>query len=128
MHTLAITIRRYVDGSQPGWVECDFRDAWGREHLFREKIPIVSTESLDDPSPYPRPGIIACEIVTRWRDERGRDLLKISTERPWGCESTEGTTCFDVLPEQLGTEPDGPANGSQPFRSETNRTPPAAGS
>ena len=27
-----------------------------------------------------------------------------------------------------GSEPDGPANGSQPFREETNRTSPAAGS
>jgi hypothetical protein len=32
------------------------------------------------------------------------------------------------LTEKPGTEPSGPANGSQPVRSETNRTPPAAGS
>jgi hypothetical protein len=32
------------------------------------------------------------------------------------------------LTEKPGTEPSGPANGSQPIRSETNSTPPAAGS
>ena len=104
MHTIAVTILRYVDNSQPGWVECVFRDAWGRQHVFREKVPVVSTESLDAASAYPQPGIIACEIKKRWQDEKARDLVTISTERPWGCESIDGATGFDVVTEQLCNE------------------------
>jgi hypothetical protein len=116
MHNLLVTIRRYIDDSQPGWVECNFRDAWGHEHRFREKVPVVSVESLDASSTYPRPGIIACEITVRWKDESGRDLFKISTEKPWGCESIDGATSFDVLPDQLTTEPDGAADAAPPHR------------
>src|SRR5882724_11066472 len=111
MNTITVSILRYVDDAQPGWVECSFRDAWGREHLFREKVPVVSTADLDAASTYPQLGVIACEIIERWRDEKQRDLIKVSTDKPWGCESRDGTTCFDVLPRQLNTEPDASPNG-----------------
>lgn len=39
-----------------------------------------------------------------------------------------GFTDLQVLPMKTKVEPDGPANGSQPIRSETNRTSSAAGS
>src|SRR3954470_6959617 len=128
MNTLTVTILRWVDDWQPGWVECALNDARGRTHLFREKAPAVSAEDLSSATAYPRTGIFACEILSRRVDEGGREIVTISTEKPWGCESTEGAAVFEVLAEQLSTEPDGSANRSQPVRPETNRPPPAAGS
>ena len=82
-----------------------FRDAHGREHRIREKVPVISTEDLDATSSYPRPGVIACEIISQRRDANGSEIVTITTERPWNCESTTGETEFDVLPEQLNAEP-----------------------
>jgi hypothetical protein len=101
MANLSVTILRYLDDAYPGWVECAFRDAFGREHLFREKLPIVTNESLDADSGYPRPGTIACENVDQWKDDKARVIVRIDTDKPWGCESIEGVTIFDVLPEQI---------------------------
>ncbi len=105
MNMLAVTILRWVEDSQPGWVECALADARGRTHLFREKSPVVSTEALNSTTAYPRSGGIAWEILSCRVDEHGRKILTVSTEKPWGCESTEGITVFEVLAEQLITEP-----------------------
>ena len=107
MHKLAITILGRVDDSQPGWVECVLTDASGHTHIFREKAPVVSSEALGAATAYPHAGCIACEILSRRPDERGRELVTVSTEKPWGCESTDGTTVFEVFHAQLTTEPDG---------------------
>jgi hypothetical protein len=128
MNTLAVTIVRWVDDWQPGWVECFLTDACERKHVFREKAPVVSGESLDAATAYPRPGSIACEILSRRVDDRGRRVVTVTTAKPWGCESTEGTTTFEVLQKQLCTEPDGAANRSHPAGSEANRPSSAAGS
>lgn len=103
MHMLSVRILRFIDDSQPGWVERALRDAWGHNHLFREKAPVVSNANLDASTDYPQPGVIACEIIENWRDDAARVLIKIRTDKPWGCQSTDGVTCFDVLPEQLTT-------------------------
>ena len=96
-----VQISRYTDDSNPGWVECRMTDAWGTEWLFEEKVSSVSVEDLDQRSDYPQPGIIACEIVKRWRDEDDREIATIDTEKPWGLESSDGTTRFDVPADQL---------------------------
>lgn len=100
MRGVAIEICRYVDDSQPGWVECCLTDASGREWRFVERVPIVTTEDLHARSCYPRPGIIACEMVER-RWEQGREVVTIDTNLPWHVEATTGETRFDVRPEQL---------------------------
>ncbi len=73
-----------------------------------EKAPIISTDDLRSTSSYPQPGAIACEVEEKWQDAAGRSLVRVSTERPWGVESTAGTTCFTVLLAQLvlGNGPD----------------------
>lgn len=76
-------------------------DAWGTEWSFEEKIPVVSTDELHERSEYPQPGIIACEIVKLWRDEHDREIATIDSEKPWGVESSDGQTQFDVLATQL---------------------------
>ena len=95
-----IEITRFIDDSFPGFVECRLIDAWGNQHLFIEKVPIVTSESLDGSNSYPQSGIIACRIVDR-RDVDGHEILKIETETPWHIESTTGETSFNVGRNQL---------------------------
>jgi hypothetical protein len=101
MAYLAVQIARFVDDHQPGWVACEFVDAGGRSHSIIEKVPVLGSEDLDAASVYPRPGRVGCEIVNRWRDTDGRELVRITTVRPWCIESTEGLSEFVVLAEQL---------------------------
>jgi hypothetical protein len=103
MIAVPIKIVRFADESQPGWVECELSDATGRCHAFLEKIPVVTSEELWCDSPYPREGVIACEVVSTWTDEEGRALAKIDTSRPWAIESREGATQFVVRSEVLRT-------------------------
>lgn len=101
MPALAVQIRRFVDDSQPGWVECVLADAHGHEHLFVEKVPVVSAARLDANTRYPQPGLIACTLVGQRTGDDGRELLTVDTQAPWGIESTQGRSQFEVLPRQL---------------------------
>jgi hypothetical protein len=98
---LDVLICRFVDDDQPGWVECRFTDAHGREWSIVEKVPVVCAEDLDARSPYPRPGIVGCRVVERRRDAAGRELALIDTEWPWSIAATSGETRFEVASEQL---------------------------
>jgi hypothetical protein len=93
-------IRRYVSDDQPGWVECALTDAHGKDWVFVEKVPVITAEPLDARSTYPRPVVLACEVVER-RQDGGREVVVVDTERPWGIAATTGETRFEVRPEQL---------------------------
>jgi hypothetical protein len=96
-----VEISRYVDRSQPGWVECRLVDASGHEHVFVEKVPVVTRDSLDATSSYPQSGIIACIVLGRSKRSDGRLLVHIDTQTPWGVESTAGKSQFDAFAGQL---------------------------
>jgi hypothetical protein len=100
---LTVQIVRFVDDHQPGWVECEFVDAGGRKHAFVDKVPGFSRDSLDETSAYPQPGGVACEVLAQWPDSLGRQLVRITTARPFHIESTEGQSEFVVLAAQLST-------------------------
>jgi hypothetical protein len=95
-----IEVNRFVEDGQPAIVECVLVDGYGKEHIFIEKVPIVTTKDLDASSLYPQAGIIACQIVECKRVGDGA-LIRIETESPWHIQSIAGQSCFDVLPEQL---------------------------
>ena len=95
-----VEIIRFVDASQPGFVELKLIDASGQEHFFIEKVPVVTLENLDADSSYPRRGVIACCIVEK-KPVDNREVFRVNTEAPWGIESTTGETEFDVFPRQL---------------------------
>jgi hypothetical protein len=98
---LTVQIVRFVDHEpQPGLVACEFLDSEQRRHVIIDKCLIFSASLLDDGSAYPQPGCVPCEVIARWRDARGRDLIRVRTGRG-GIESTEGLSEFVVLPEQL---------------------------
>lgn len=101
MRTLSIHIVRFVNESQPGWLECEFLDANGRKHTLIDKVPVFLCEDLDRSSQYPRPGTVRCEVISQWRDNDGRELARISTARPDGVDSTEGLSEFVVFCNQL---------------------------
>src|SRR5215467_6732450 len=97
-----VTILRYIsDDPQPGIVECQLEDANGRRWSFVEKTAIVSAERLDAQSTYPQVGVIAGEVIRHSHNADGREAIEIDTERPWGIESVEGATRFEILPESL---------------------------
>jgi len=51
---------------------------------------------------YPQPGFIACEVIARWQDGEGRQLVRITTAKPFGVDSDKGITEFVVLSEKVG--------------------------
>ena len=97
MTGIKVSIVRYIsDDPQPGIVECQFQDAYGRRWSFVEKTLVVSLEQLDAHSIFPQPGVTDCKIVQRFPDAAGRDVIRVNT-----VESVEGVTQFDILPELL---------------------------
>ncbi len=101
MPCVRITITRFVNDSFPGFVEGQLTDAHGRMWTFVDKGPVLTNDYLDANSPYPLPGVIACEVVTTRREPDGREVVTIDTERPWHVETAAGETRFDVRPDQL---------------------------
>src|SRR5262249_37063145 len=96
-----VEISRYVDASFPGWVECILVDALGFEHMFVEKVAVVTKVHLDAGISYPQPGVIACVVLERSERDDGRQLVHIDMQKPWGVESTAGRSRFEIFPEQL---------------------------
>jgi hypothetical protein len=97
MKELRVSITRFVDEAQPGWVECTFTDVHGKTWTVKEKVPIVTKASLTAQSHYPQPGVITCQIVVTWLDVTGREVVTIETQTT----ATTGETSFDVLAAQL---------------------------
>jgi hypothetical protein len=76
-------------------------DAAGDEHLFVDKVPMVTLANLHEASLFPQPGFIACTIIERYNRDDGRQVVHIDTHRPWSIESTVGRSKFEVFAEQL---------------------------
>ena len=101
MPRIPVEIVRFVDEHYPGFVECHLQDAHGHVHVFVEKVPIVTTESLRLNSSYPRPGAVECTVEEEYHDHAGRPLVAVSTELPWHVESSTGQTRFELLASQV---------------------------
>src|SRR5262245_41451805 len=104
MLAVRVNISRYVDESFPGWVECRLVDAFGYDHVFVEKVPVVIKGHLDAASSYPQFGVIAFVVLWISQSDDGRRLVHIDTQTPWGVESLAGRSRFDVFPEELVAE------------------------
>jgi hypothetical protein len=98
---LPLTIEGFINDDFPGFVECVLVDSDDCSHRFLEKAPVVSSANLLLDSAFPQPGYIACVVEDEWTDERGRQLIRVSTTNPWGIESTTGDTTFTVLNDQI---------------------------
>lgn len=82
-------------------VACEFVDAENRRHTLIDKVPMFSTDALDDNSTYPRRGGVRCTVLGRWTDDQGRELLRISAAEPDAVESTEELREFVVSKHQV---------------------------
>jgi hypothetical protein len=82
-------------------VECWLEDVHGRRWKFNEKAPVVSAKDLWTDTEYPQPGLIACTVLRRAANASRRYVATIDTGSPWGIESVEGCTVFEVFAEQL---------------------------
>ena len=96
-----VNISRYADDSFPGWVECRLVDARGHEHVFVEKVPVITTRNLHAASSYPQPGVIACVVLGSSERHDGLQLVHIDVQTPWGVESLARESRFEILQEQL---------------------------
>jgi hypothetical protein len=56
MPSIQVSIIRFVDEHQPGFVEAEFADANGNLHTLVDKVPVFSLEDLWSDSVYPQPG------------------------------------------------------------------------
>jgi len=65
---------------------------------LRDRVPIFTDEMLDADSEHPTTGKIPCEVLERFQDATGRELVRVSTEKPFGIDSAEGLSEFIVLP------------------------------
>lgn len=102
MDAVSVTIRRVVDDSFPGFVECVLVDADGHGHRFVDKAPVLGGPSdLSVDNVFPQPGHIACVVQEEWTDESERKRVRVDTVEPWGIASTAGETCFTVFHDQL---------------------------
>ncbi len=101
MFAINVMLMRWVSDDQPGIVECQLIDRFGKVWRFIEKLPVVSTQPLCGADSYPQPGIVACQVIERGRDVSGREVAEIDTGTPWGVETIEGTTRFHVFMDQL---------------------------
>ena len=87
---------RYCDNHQPGWVECVLPSVDGALHYFVEKVPVVTTDELDETTQFPQPVVLACEILSR---DDGQ--ITIDTARPCDIQSTLGSYRFTVSRERI---------------------------
>jgi hypothetical protein len=76
-------------------------DAWGNNHTFNEKIPIVTTQDIDITNRFPQDGLIRCELLREWTDDFGRRIITVSTEKSDNVESVNEVSQFDLLFDQV---------------------------
>jgi hypothetical protein len=101
MPEFEVKIVRMADDSFPGFVECRFADASGREHTIIEKVPVVSAADVDAQSSLPLAGRVACEVEFERRDATDRRLLRVNTSRPYSIESICGENVFELVAERV---------------------------
>lgn len=98
---LRVEIVRFVEEYQPGIVSCEFSDAQGHRHVFVGKVVYFTAEALGADSSYPQSGVIPYEVIERWKDTSGGELVLVSTASRLDLEPTAGLSEFVVMAHQL---------------------------
>lgn len=96
MSSVIVTVTRIIETTgYPLWVECKLIDAYGNEHIFRDKMPIFLKNDVSE-SDLPADGEIRCTVLSH-----KKDILRIDTSAPDDVESQNGETIFDVYENQI---------------------------
>ncbi len=95
MVCVEVVVTKIIDLSHPLWVECKLEDAYGKEHIFQDKMPIFLKKDVTE-ADLPVYGELRCVIIGR--DEKA---IRIDTVKPDGVQSKLGQTIFDVSLHQL---------------------------
>lgn len=99
---VGVVITRWVDDEpQPGMVECELTDRFGKAWHLLEKSAVATAANITSKSSYPQPGVIYCHVITRGHDKTGREVAEIDTERTVVAEAVEGGSRFEVFADQL---------------------------
>ena len=94
-----VDIIEYFQGDFPEYVLCQFYDVFGKKHYFNEKIPIVSSENINNTTILPKKGFIAGEFINK-----GDDLINFSSIKPYDIETIDGINTFCVKDYQIINE------------------------
>jgi hypothetical protein len=106
MPALKVQVTRFVDPDpQPGMSECRFTDAHGTVWTLVDKYLYMSARWLHERLSYPRPGSLECTEISRLRDDRGREIVRINlrhveVQRADG-SADDPVTSVEVLSEQV---------------------------
>lgn len=102
MAAIMATVTRVTDSDFPGWVELQFSDAAGCQHVIVEKVPVVFAGDFDE-ADLPMLIALPCVVVRTRVDPVLGQVAEIDTSKPYGIESVDGRTRFEVRCAQLGT-------------------------
>ncbi|MFI1171037.1 hypothetical protein [Streptomyces melanogenes] len=86
----------------PGLVEVSFVDVHRQQWTLVDKWPVFSSEDLHRDSCYPVVVGILCDILGSGHSSEFADVVRISVA-PWGLESLDGCSEFEVRADQLIT-------------------------
>ena len=92
MPNLRVQIVRFVDEHQPGFVECQFRDADGQMHSIIDKLPCFTSADLRSDSEYPQPGEVKCRALGL----PVHGVVTVTLAEPNAVEATDGRSEFVV--------------------------------
>jgi hypothetical protein len=101
MLRVAVQIVRFVDESQPGFVECELKDAHGRTSTFVARMPFVTLENLDWESAYPQAGEMECDEIASRRDGQGREVVTVEILAAPNVDSFLQEMTFEVFAQSL---------------------------
>ena len=102
MTTVKVTITKVVVQHQPTFVEFYLTDIHGKKHFFHDKIVIVSPRYYIEEADLPEKGTLCCTV----KEQRGNSYI-IDTDTPDYVESLDGSTVFEVAPEQIEFQGEG---------------------
>lgn len=100
MAAIVATVTRLTASDFPGWVELQFSDAVGNQHVIVEKVPVLFAGDFDEAA-LPMAVLLPCVVGCTRVDPVLGQVAEIDTSKPYGIESVDGRTRFEVLCSQF---------------------------
>lgn len=88
--------RWVADEPQPGLVEVSLVDAYGKRWIFVDKTASFTADVVTQNSSFPRDTRIGCEELGSEVEPDGREIVTITTARPWSIETVDEVSEFAI--------------------------------